>query len=338
MNGQPFKPIVILGAGSWGTALALYLARRKQMVRIWSIDAQDMAAMSRERTNHRYLPGYDFPDTLEPVADLSTAVQSIDDIVMAVPSVGYRHVLTMLKPLVKPTTRIICATKGMDAETGQFLHQTTQAILGKKQIFAVLSGPSFAQEVAAGLPAALVIASHDVSFVNELTQRFNSKIFRIYPSHDVIGVEMGGVIKNVIAIATGIADGMQLGANARSALITCGLSEIIRLGKALSGQLETFVGLSGMGDLILTCTDNQSRNRRLGLALGQGHDIQAAEQSIGQAVEGKQNAERIVQLAKQLHIDIPLCDTVWQILQGQLTASIAVDKLLSRDIKSEPHD
>jgi glycerol-3-phosphate dehydrogenase (NAD(P)+) len=330
MSSQPLKPIAILGAGSWGTALALYLTRRGQTVRMWSIETQEIATLSKERVNHRYLPGYPFPDTLQPTIDLATTVHQVDDVVMAVPSIGYRDVLTQLKPLVKPTIRILSATKGMDTQTGQFLHEVVHQIWDHPT-FAVLSGPSFAQEVAAGKPAALTIASTNSLFIRDLTQRFHSHLFRIHPSNDVIGVEIGGIAKNIIAIATGIGDGMQLGANARSALITDGLAEIIRLGQTLGGQLETLTGLSGMGDLILTCTDDQSRNRRLGLALGQGHTIQSAEQVIGQTVEGKHNAEWIVQLAQQHQIEMPICDMVHQVLQGQITAQEGMAQLLSCD-------
>lgn len=335
MEGQQLKPITILGAGSWGTALALTLARRGQTVRLWSVEIPEVAAMLAERTNSKYLPGLPFPDTIQPTANLAEAVKGIDDVLIAVPSVGYRETLIMLKALIDPHTRITCATKGLDADTGQLLSEVTEEIFGKSRPFAVLSGPSFAREVGAGLPAAVVIASEDQQLVNDLIQRFNSPIFRTYPSQDVIGVEIGGVTKNVIAIATGISDGMELGANARCALITRGLAEIMRLGAALGGKQETFIGLSGMGDLILTCTDNQSRNRRLGLSIGKGKDIQEAEREIGQVVEGKRNAELVVMLAEKYNIEMPICEMVWQILQGKTTAKDAVQQLLARTPKSE---
>jgi glycerol-3-phosphate dehydrogenase (NAD(P)+) len=337
VNGQQnLKPITILGAGSWGTALALYLARRGQTVKLWSIDKAEIDAMVKDRANNRYMPGFDLPDTLHPIADLEQAVQGVDDILVVVPSVGFRATLSLLKPLLNTRpTRLICASKGLDADTGQLLSDVAYEVMGKEHPFAVLSGPSFAREVAAGLPCAVVIASQDKTFAKELKQRFNSPIFRIYTSEDVIGVEVGGLAKNVIAIATGISDGMELGANARSALITRGLAEIIRLGTALGGKLETFIGLAGLGDLILTCSDNQSRNRRLGLAIGKGQDIAAAEREIGQVVEGKRNAELVSKLAKQHGIDMPLCDIIWQILQGQLKAKQAIELLLSRPSRDE---
>lgn len=333
MNGQQLKPIAILGAGSWGTALALYLARRGQPVRIWSIETAEITAMRSDRANNRYLPGIRLPDLIQPIAHLTEAIKDVDDIIIVVPSAGFRQTLTTLKPLIHPGVRITCATKGLDIETGQLLSEVTEEVLGKKHPFAVLSGPSFAREVAQGLPCAVVIASHDKTFSNNLKQRFNSPLFRIYPSDDVVGVEVGGVTKNVIAIATGISDGMEHGANARSAIITLGLSEIIRLGTALGGKLETFIGLSGLGDLILTCSDDQSRNRRLGLAVGKGRDIVEAEREIGQVVEGKRNAELVTKLAHHHDVEMPICDMVWQILQGKAHAKEAIEILLSRPAK-----
>ena len=328
------KPITLLGAGSWGTALALYLGRRGQPVNIWSIDRSEIDAMIADRCNQRFMPGFPLPETICPMADLAAAVKNVNDILVVVPSIGFRHTLNLVKPYLTPQSRILCATKGLDAESGQLLNEVTKDVLGTAYPFAVLSGPSFAREVAAGLPCAVVIASENASFRNDLAQRFNSDIFRIYTSQDVIGVEVGGATKNVIAIATGISDGMALGANARSALITRGLSEIIRLGTALGGQLETFIGLAGLGDLILTCSDDQSRNRRLGLALGKGQSITAAEEAIGQVVEGKRNAELISQLAQQHGIEMPICQTIWQILQGKLSTQEAVSHLLSRPASS----
>lgn len=335
VDSQQLKPITILGAGSWGTAIALYLARRGQTVRIWSIEKSEIDAMLADNANNRYMPGFNLPDSLHPMADLAEAVQGVDDVMVVVPSAGFRHTLTLLKPLIGQHVRITCAAKGLDTETGQLLGNVAEEIMGKERPFAVLSGPSFAREVAAGLPCAVVIASHHKTLAAELKQRFNSPIFRIYTSNDVTGVEVGGLAKNVIAIATGISDGMELGSNARSALITRGLAEIIRLGTALGGKTETFIGLSGLGDLILTCSDNQSRNRRLGLAIGKGQDIAAAEREIGQVVEGKRNAELVSKLAKKHGIDMPICEIMWQILQGKLQAKEAIDILLSRPSRDE---
>jgi glycerol-3-phosphate dehydrogenase (NAD(P)+) len=329
MNTQQPIPIAILGAGSWGTALALYLARRGHIVHLWSIEIAEIASQIAERENTQYLPGFQFPALIQPTANLVEAVNQVQNIIIAVPSIGFRHTVSMLKPIIIPDfTRIICATKGLDEETGQLLHEVVEEVLGDDHPFAILSGPSFAREVAAGLPAALVIASCHPTFRQELIKHFHSDIFRLCPSDDVIGTEVGGIVKNVIALATGISDGLKLGANARSALITQGLTEMMHLGTALGGKSETFMGLSGLGDLILTCTDNQSRNRRLGLALGEGHDINSAEQNIGQAVEGKRNAHLVHQLAERYQITMPVCDIVWQIVQGKVTAKEVGYRLL----------
>lgn len=329
MGNKPFPPIAILGAGSWGTALGLYLSRRGQAVHIWSIDQTEIDAMNNDRANNRYLPGHAFPDSLIPYANLSDAIQGVTDILIVVPSAGYRSTVTNLQPILKQDMRIICATKGLDAETGALLSDVTEDVLGNNLHFAVLSGPSFAKEVAAGLPCAVNVASKQHAFLNDIVERFNSPIFRTYPCDDVIGVEVGGVIKNVIAIATGMFDGMQLGANARSALITHGLAEITRLGTALGGKATTFTGLSGLGDLILTCSDDLSRNRRYGLAIGKGQDVEGAEREIGQVVEGKRNAELAVKLAAQHKIKMPVCESVWSILQGKVKAREAVETLLT---------
>lgn len=329
MEGQPLKPIAILGAGSWGTALALYLSRRGQSVRIWSIEKAEIAAMLTEKANNRYLPGHALPALIQPLTDMAETVKGVDDVMVVVPSVGFRDTLTSLKAVMTPATRIICATKGMDTATGQLLSEVADDVLGKSHPFAVLSGPSFAREVAAGLPTAVVIATKNAAFLAELTERFDSDLFHIDTSDDIIGVEIGGVIKNVVAIATGISDGMAYGANARSAIITRGLNEIIRLGTVLGGKLDTFIGLSGLGDLILTCSDDQSRNRRLGLAIGKGRQIDEAEREIGQAIEGKRNAEVVARLANKHHIHLPICETVWQILQGKLQAKDAMSQLLA---------
>jgi glycerol-3-phosphate dehydrogenase (NAD(P)+) len=335
MDGTRQKPIAVLGAGSWGTALALHLARNGNEVRLWTVETDHVPEMAAERTNRRYMPGYPFPDSLHVFSDLAETISTVDDILVAVPSVGFRDTLTMLKPLLKPNMRILWATKGLDLEGGKLLHDIALEILGDKIPLAVLSGPSFAKEVAAALPTAVVIASHDQAFAKELLSRFNSPRFRIYLSTDIAGLEVGGVVKNVMAVATGISDGMGFGANARCALIARGLAEMMRLGTALGAKPETITGLAGLGDLVLTCTDDQSRNRRFGLALGRGQDIAAAEREIGQVVEGKRNAELVLQLAQQHKVEMPIAEMVWNILQGKSSPSDAMKNLLTRETKSE---
>lgn len=328
-------PIAMIGAGSWGTALALYLGRRGQTVRLWSHDASHVAAMQREHCNQQYLPGHTFPPTLHVYSSLADAVAGIRDIMIAVPSAAFAPILTQLKPYLATDSRIVWVTKGLDPQTGKLLDEVAQDILGQEHAYAVLAGPSFAAEVAKGLPTAIVASSHDEQFNKDLVARFNSPLLRVYSSNDVIGVEVGGIVKNVLAIATGISDGMAFGANARSALITRGLAEIIRLGIALGGRAETFNGLTGIGDLVLTCTDDQSRNRRFGLAIGRGEVTNQAERKIGQVIEGKNNARLVLQLAKLYQVDMPITTAVWEILQGALTPAEAMQALLSREPKEE---
>lgn len=317
VQSQELKPIAVLGAGSWGTALALYLARRGQTVRIFDIDTTEISAMRTERANNRYLPGIPFPENITPTADLTEALKDAEDVLVVIPSGAVRSSMEAIKPLINKNTRIILASKGIDSVTGRLLSEIIFEVLDPKQPFCVLSGPSFAKEVAQGLPCAVVIASKDKKTQSAVIKRFNSTIFHTNPSEDIIGVEIGGASKNVIAIATGICDGMKLGTNARSALITFGLAEITRLGLALGAKKETFTGLACLGDLILTCSDDQSRNRRLGLAIGRDKNIADAEKEIGQVVEGKRNAELVCKLADQYKIDMPICKIVWDILQGK---------------------
>jgi glycerol-3-phosphate dehydrogenase (NAD(P)+) len=329
------KPIAVLGAGSWGTALALHLSRSGQETRLWSYDPNQIKTLIAEGENSRYLPGYAFPSLLHPVADLAETLKDISDILIAVPSVGFHDTLLQLKPLLNTPKRIVWATKGMDVKSKKLLHELIHDVLGDTHAYAVLSGPSYAREVAAGLPTAVAIATNNSAFGKDLVARFNHDAFRIYLITDITGVEVCGVVKNILAIAIGISDGMGFGANARSALITRGLAEMTRLGLVLGGKQETFVGLAGIGDLILTCTDDQSRNRRFGLALGKGKSAQEAEEEIKQVVEGKRNAELVVELAKNHNVDMPITVAAWKILQGQLTPKEAMNHLLSREPKSE---
>jgi glycerol-3-phosphate dehydrogenase (NAD(P)+) len=331
MDEKKFPPIAILGAGSWGTALALTLARRGQEVRMWTIEEDQPEIMQKERINNRYLPGQPFPPSLIIKRDIADAVHGLDDILVAVPSVGFRTTLGLLKPLIQPSTRILWATKGLDEDTGRLLQEVADEILGKNRSYAVLAGPSFAREVGAGLPTAVAIASNDPQFAKDLIDRFNSHFFRVYHSKDMIGLQVGSVVKNVLAIATGISDGMGFGANARCAIITRGLSEMCRLGIAMGAHLETFMGLAGVGDLVLTCTDDQSRNRRYGLALGRGESSQQAEKAINQVIEGKRNAELLVALARKLKLDLPICEMVWYIVSGKFTPKQAMENLLARE-------
>ena len=262
--------VAVLGPGSWGTALALLLARHGHPVRLWGHDPEEIAPLHQERENRHFLPGIPFPPTLTVGVDLAEALASADLALVVVPSHAYGVTLTRLRPHLPAGAGFAWATKGLEPGGGRFLHEVTAEILGAAWPAAVISGPSFAREVAMGLPTAVTVASEDAAHARRVAALLHGSNLRAYTSNDVIGVELGGAIKNVLAIAAGIADGLGFGANARAALITRGLAEMARLGLAVGGQRETFMGLAGIGDLVLTCTDDQSRNRRFGLAIGRG--------------------------------------------------------------------
>ena len=328
-------PLTVLGAGSWGTALALVLAHQGQPITLWSNEAAEVEAMQEKGENSRYLPGIPFPSNLQVSHDLSASVASADDILVVVPSYAFREVLQAIKPQWHDQKRLVWGTKGLDPETGHLLSSVAQEILGADVTMAVLSGPSFAREVAADLPTAVCIASKSSSYLTELAKRFHARHFRVYPSHDIVGLQLCGVVKNVIAIAVGMSDGRQFGANARAALITRGLVEMRRLCDAVGGDEKTVDGLAGLGDLILTASDDQSRNRRLGLALGQGVAVEPAIESIGQSVEGFYNARQIYELAQIHHVDMPIVSVVYRTLYENLSIEAAANTLLARDQASQ---
>ena len=285
------KQIAILGTGSWGTALAIVLARNGFVVRLWGKFLDEVESLQRNRSNERYLPGVALSDNIHIYADIASALSGCDDILIAVPSHVFIDTLNLIKPYLSKSARIMWGTKGLDAD-GELLHQAVEKILGDIPA-AIISGPTFAMEVAKGLPTAVTVAANSSDFAKEIADYFHSETFRVYTSGDVIGVEIGGAVKNVLAIAVGVSDGLGFGSNARCALITRGLAELTRLGMKLGGKMETFMGLAGLGDLVLTCTDNQSRNRRFGLSIGKGNSRAAAEKSIDQVIEGIVNAKLI---------------------------------------------
>lgn len=329
------SPIAVLGAGSWGTALALLLARNQQEVHLWGYDSDEVQALINDGCNQHYLPGCMFPDNLHASNDLAAVLQTCQDVLIVVPSHGFRSTLEALKPHVNQQLRLAWATKGIDPEKNILLHQVIEEVLGDHIPHAIVSGPSFAKEVAVGLPTAVAVAGNDDKFVADLTQRLSNTHFRIYTNKDIIGVEVGGSVKNVMAIATGVADGLGFGANARSALITRGLAEMMRLGAAIGAQKATFMGLAGVGDLVLTCTDDQSRNRRFGLALGKGESLEQAEKDIGQVVEGINTAVQLHQMAEKYNVEMPITEQVYMMTQGHITAKQAFENLLSRELKPE---
>ena len=328
-------PVTVLGAGSWGTALAIQLARGGRPVTLWGHDAAHMASLQTERINARYLPGVTLPDSLHLNADLAEAVRDTSEILVVVPSHAFRAVLSEIRPALRDDVRLMWATKGLESGSGKLLHRVVEEVLGEAQIMAVVSGPTFAREVAEGLPTALTVASKNGEYARFVAERLRSDAFRAYTSADVPGVEVGGAVKNVLAIAAGISDGLGFGANARSALITRGLAEIMRLGNALGGQHETFMGLAGLGDLVLTCTDNQSRNRRLGLALGRGKSLEDALAGIDQVVEGVQTAREVHDLATSLGVEMPITEQVHAVLYEGRAPKDAVQALLTRQQKAE---
>ena len=291
--------------------------------------------MTAERENARYLPGVSFPPNLVAVPKLDECLDGARDILVAVPSHGLRNTLTQIKPLLKPEARICWATKGFELHSGKLPHQVAAEVLGTDRPMAVLSGPTFAKEVGEGLPTAMTIAANDPAFAESLAVSLSSDTFRVYTTDDLVGVEVGGAVKNVLAIAAGMSDGLGFGANTRIALINRGLVELMRLGVALGASKETFMGLAGMGDLVLTCTDNLSRNRRMGLALARGMSVEQAQQEIQQVVEGVLAAEAVKEVADELRVEMPICEQVYRILYDGASPRESVEKLMARRLKSE---
>lgn len=335
MSTAGMRPIVVIGAGSWGTALAIQFARAGRPTVLWGRAEDEPERLGRERVNARYLPGAEFPPSLAVEPDLATAVAAADDILVVVPSSALRAVLSDLKPRLRPGARIAWATKGFELATGKLPHQVAREVLGPDVPVAVLSGPTFAREVGIGMPTAIACASPNQKFALELAHSISTSHLRAYTQADIIGVEVGGAVKNVIAIATGAADGMGFGSNARVFLITRGLAEMVRLGTALGAQRDTFMGLTGLGDLVLTCTDNQSRNRRFGLAVARGAGVQGAIEEIGQVVEGYYAARAVRDVAHKHGVDMPICEHVYRVIYEGFDIGSVVETLMSRAVSQE---
>lgn len=326
--------VAVIGAGSWGTALAVLLAGNGHQVRLWSHEAGQVEALSADQENRTFLPGVPLAPSIQPTASLEAAIASADAILVVVPSQFFAATVDALAPFLPPDQGLIWATKGFDPETGQLLHEVVQQHAGPREL-AVLSGPSFAAEVARGLPTAVTLAASSMPFAERCAALVRSERFRAYTHDDLAGVQVGGAAKNVLAIATGIADGLGFGANTRAALITRGLAELIRLGQALGARQETFNGLAGLGDLVLTCTDNQSRNRRLGMALARGEPVERALAEIGQEVEGVVTARAVHRMARDHGIEMPISEQVYAVLHEGRTPEAATRQLLERAGKSE---
>ncbi len=330
------KGITVLGAGSYGTALAFCFARNGIATTLWGRDPGQMACMARSRENKKYLPGFTFPEAMNLTADLATAIAANRDLVLVVPSHVFHDMLELIKPHLTPKHRLAWATKGLEPQTGGLLQDVAKEVLGDDIPLAVLSGPTFAKEMAAGLPTAISVSALDDDFVNDLSELLHcDKSFRVYKNNDFIGVQLGGAVKNVIAIGAGLADGIGFGANARTALITRGLAELTRLGVAMGASPSTFMGMAGLGDLVLTCTDNQSRNRRFGLALGEGQSVEQAMDNIGQVVEGYRNTKEVFMLARREGVEMPITEQIYQVLYQGKSPKEAAYALLSREQKFE---
>lgn len=328
------EPVIVAGAGSWGTALALVLARNNHSVYLWGHDPAHIGRLQKERVNRQYLPDIALPQAIVPITSLQQNLQQSRTVIIAVPCSGLSDVLKRLLPAVDSGLRVCLACKGLATGAELLNHEVVRHVLGDIGT-AVLSGPSFAGEVAREMPTAVTIASVDAAVAEYFAGCFHNEVFRIYTSEDIIGVQVGGAVKNVMAIAAGIADGLGFGANTRAALVTRGLAEIMRFGVKVGGKAQTFMGLAGLGDLVLTCTDNQSRNRRLGLALARGETLEQACASIGQAVEGARTATELARLADRYAVDMPISGQVNCVLTGQSTPREAVQSLLNRDPRTE---
>jgi glycerol-3-phosphate dehydrogenase (NAD(P)+) len=332
--GPACGPIVVAGAGAWGTALAVLLAGNGTEVRLWSHRAAQVLELASERENLRYLPGVCLPESVRPELDLPAAMRGAGLLIIATPVAGVREVCRQLSGRLPAGFPVAWAAKGIDPDSGQLLHQVVAEWL-PDQAGAVISGPTFATELARGEPSALVVAAYTGAVAEAVAVRIRRASLRTYTSTDVIGVEVGGAVKNVLAIAAGVADGLGLGANARAALITRGLAEIRRLGVALGAEPATFMGLAGLGDLVLTCTDNQSRNRRYGLALARGASPVEAARELGQVAEGARTAPLVVALAARLGVELPICTEVAGLIAAERTPAAALARLLAREPREE---
>lgn len=327
--------LAVLGAGSWGTALAALAARNGISTVLWGRDPVQAAAIDRYHENPRYLPGVALPESLHATADMAAALDGATLVLVVVPSHAFTATLQLLAPLRSKSAGVAWATKGFEPGTGRFLHEVAEDVLGTDVPLAIVTGPSFAREVAQGLPTAVTVHSDDAEFARMVAKTLHGPTFRAYTGNDVLGAELGGAMKNVLAVATGVADGMHLGLNARAGLITRGLNEMLRLNAALGGRSETLMGLAGLGDLVLTCTGDLSRNRRLGLALGRGQSLPEAIAEIGQVIESIDTADEVMRLANRHHIELPISALVQQVLHDQITPSECLRQLLAREQKPE---
>ncbi|WP_136796103.1 NAD(P)H-dependent glycerol-3-phosphate dehydrogenase [Desulfosediminicola ganghwensis] len=333
------KPVAVIGAGSWGTALAMVLSSKGHTVRLWGHNPEHILDIQKERENKKYLPGFPLPETLQAVDDLESCLEDCKVVVMVVPSHGFRAVYEHVVPLLQQGTCVVSAVKGIENSTlmtmTQVMDDVHKSFADKNIETAVLSGPSFAKEVAANMPTAITIGCKSIGTAKMLQQLFVTESFRVYASTDVIGLEISAALKNIVAVAAGICDGLGYGLNTRAALITRGLAEITRLGVAMKAEAATFSGLSGLGDLVLTCTGDLSRNRSVGLKLGQGRKLDDIVNEMNMVAEGVKTTKSCYHLARRLGIEMPILEQVYAILYEQKNCSDAVRDLLSRELKVE---
>lgn len=327
--------ITVLGTGAWGTALALHFAKHGHHINMWTHNAEHAHIIQISRQNERYLPGFTLPENLNVYSDLNTALNNAELILVVTPVVGLRSSVELLKQHQAGHLPILTACKGFELDSGLLTFQVVKEVLPENNQIGVLSGPSFAQELAKQLPCAVVLASENTAWINQLTHQLNTNVMRLYANDDVIGVAVGGAVKNVMAIATGLSDGLNYGLNARAALVTRGLAEITRLAVAMGAQAKTMMGLAGMGDLILTCTGALSRNRKVGLGLAEGKGLHQVLKEIGHVAEGVPTIEEVHNAAARYQIDMPITDMLFQLVRNELAAVDVVERLMQREPKSE---
>ncbi len=342
MSANSAKRVAVYGAGSWGTALAAQLARNGFSTTLWGRNRGELDQIAARNENPRYLPGIELPKTLQIQSNLEALAESADMHLIVVPSHAFAEIVDAISKVRARASGVAWATKGFEPGSGRFLHEVAHQAFNHEGSddapLALVTGPSFAKEVALGKPCALTVHSDDESFAAEVAQCLHGNGMRAYTGDDIRGAELGGAMKNVLAVATGICDGMQLGLNARAGLITRGLNEMLRLNVCLGGKSETIMGLAGLGDLVLTCTGDLSRNRRLGLALGQGKEMQAAIREIGQVVESIQTADEVIRLGQRHSIELPISEHVHAVLHEKFSPMEGLRRLLAREQKPEYPD
>ena len=327
--------ITVIGAGSWGTALALHFARHGNEVALWTRNPEQVRTLQAERENKRGLPGFPFPESLTVYADLGDALKDSELVLVVTSVAGLRSSAELLKQYNADHVPVLAACKGFEQDTGLLTFQVLKEVLPENKKIGVLSGPSFAQELAKQLPCAVVIASENQEWIEELVPQLNTNVMRLYGSTDVIGVAVGGAVKNVMAIATGLSDGLEYGLNARAALVTRGLAEITRLAMAMGAQPKTMMGLAGIGDLILTCTGALSRNRRVGLGLAEGKELHQVLVEIGHVSEGVSTIEEVFNTAVKYQIDMPITQTLLQLIRKEMTPQQVAERLMERSARFE---